>query len=66
MVSVTDPSGRILSVFYTGATTFLSSSSSVVLTMLSGPRSRPTTLFFSGSAWNRTRASGSVAENSDH
>jgi hypothetical protein len=46
VVSVTDPSGRILSVFYTGAATFLSSSSSVVLTRLSGPRSRPTTLFF--------------------
>jgi hypothetical protein len=66
VVSVTDPSGRILSVFYTGATTFLSSSSSVVLTRLSGPRSRPTTIFFSGSARNRTQASRSVANNSDH
>jgi hypothetical protein len=37
-----------------------------VLTRLSGPRSRPTTFFFSGSAGNRTRASGSVAKNSDH
>jgi hypothetical protein len=46
VVSVTDPSGRILSVFKTGAATFLSSSSSVVVTRLSGPRSRPTTLFF--------------------
>jgi hypothetical protein len=64
VVSVTDPSGRIFSVFKTGAATFLSSSS-VVLTKLSGPRSRPTT-FFSGSAGNRTRASGSVAKNSDH
>jgi hypothetical protein len=44
---------------------FLSSSFSVVLTKLKGPRSRPTT-FFSGSAGNRTRASGSVAKNSDH
>jgi hypothetical protein len=35
----------VLSVFYTGATTFLSSSSSVVLTRLSGLRSRPTTYF---------------------
>jgi hypothetical protein len=52
-------------VFYTGAATFLSNSFSVVLTRLSGPRSRPTT-FFSGSAGNRTRASGSVAKNSDH
>jgi hypothetical protein len=55
----------VLSVFWTGAATFLSSSSSVVLTRLSGPRSRSTT-FFSGSAGNRTRVSGSVAKNSDH
>jgi hypothetical protein len=67
VVSVTDLSGRILSVFETGAATFLSSSSSVVLKRLSGPRYRPTTLFFfSGSAGNRTRASGSVAKNSGH
>jgi hypothetical protein len=58
VVSVNDPYGRIL--------LFLSSSSSVVLTRLSGPRSRPTTFFFPGSAGNRTRASGSVARNSDH
>jgi hypothetical protein len=32
----------VFSVFYTGAATFLSSSSSVVLTRLSGPRYRPT------------------------
>jgi hypothetical protein len=38
-------------VFQTGAATFLSSSSSVVLTRLSAPRSRPTTTF-SGSAGN--------------
>jgi hypothetical protein len=65
----------VFSVFYTGAATFLSSSSSVVLTRLSGPRSRPITcfLFFcffffrkSCSAGNRTRASVSVAKNSDH
>jgi hypothetical protein len=46
---------------------FLPSSSSVVLTRLSGPRSRPTT---SQKIWwdagNRTRSSGSVARNSDH
>jgi hypothetical protein len=59
MVSVTDPYGRILGFLDT-------SSSSVVLTRLSGPRSRPTTLFVSGSAGNRTRTSGSVATNSDH
>jgi hypothetical protein len=33
----------VISVFWTGAATFLSSSSSVVLTRLSGPCSRPTT-----------------------
>jgi hypothetical protein len=37
VVSVTDPYGRILG--------FLDRSSSVVLTRLSGPRSRPTTFF---------------------
>jgi hypothetical protein len=42
VVSVTDPEA-VFSVFYTGAAIFLSSSSSVVLTKLSGPRSRPTT-----------------------
>jgi hypothetical protein len=55
----------VFSVFYTGAASFPSSSSSVVLTRLSGPRSRPTTFYFSGSVGNRTRASGSVAKNSD-
>jgi hypothetical protein len=44
VVSVTDPYGRIL-FFYTEAATFLSSSSSVVLTRLSRPCSRPTTFF---------------------
>jgi hypothetical protein len=38
-------STTIFSVFQTGAATFLSSSSSVVLTRLSRPRSRPTTIF---------------------
>jgi hypothetical protein len=33
----------VFSVFKTGAATLLSSSSSVVFTRLSGPRSRPTT-----------------------
>jgi hypothetical protein len=44
----------VFSVFYTGAATFLSSSSSVVLTRLSGPRSRPTTVsffFFRNTYW---------------
>jgi hypothetical protein len=44
VVSVKDPYGRILD-FYTGAATFLPSSSSVVLTRLSGPRSIPTIFF---------------------
>jgi hypothetical protein len=47
---------------------FYQSSSAVVLTRLSAPRSRTTTFFFyfSGGAGNRIRASGSVAKNSDH
>jgi hypothetical protein len=55
----------VLSVFWTGAVTFLSSSSSVVLRGWVDPVPDPL-LFFSGSAGNRTRASGSVAKNSDH
>jgi hypothetical protein len=43
--SVTDPFGNILGFLDTRAATFLSSSSSVVLTRLCGPRSRPTTFF---------------------
>jgi hypothetical protein len=62
---VTDPYGRILN-FLTGAATFLSSSSSIVLTRLSGPRSRPTTSHKSGSSGSRTQTSGSLARNSDH
>jgi hypothetical protein len=45
---------------------FLSSSSSIVLTRLSGPVPDPLLLRKSGSAENRTRTSGSVARNSDH
>jgi hypothetical protein len=44
---------------------FLQSSSSIVLTRLSGPRSELLFLRKSGSAGNRTRTSGSVAMNSD-
>jgi hypothetical protein len=46
VVSVTDPYGRILG-FLDRSRYFsiLSSSSSIVLTGLSGPRSRPTTFF---------------------
>jgi hypothetical protein len=65
VVSVTDPYGRIFDFLDRSRYFFLSSSSSVVLMRLSEPRSRPTT-FFSGSAWNRTRAPGSVAKNSDN
>jgi hypothetical protein len=43
---------------------FLPSSSSVVLTRLSGPRSRPTTFFVVPEMEPGT--SGSVARNSDH
>jgi hypothetical protein len=64
VVSVTDHYGRILG-FLDRSRYFSPSSFSVVHTRLSGPRSRPTT-FFSGSAGNRTLASGSVAKNSDH
>jgi hypothetical protein len=46
VVRVTDPYSRMFSVLETGAVTSLSSSSSVVLTGLSGPRSRPTACFF--------------------
>jgi hypothetical protein len=45
MVIVTDPYVRILG-FLDRNRYFSTSSSSVVLTRLSGPRSRPTTFFF--------------------
>jgi hypothetical protein len=45
VVSVTDPYGRILGFLDRSRYFFLSSSSSVVLTRLNGPRSRPTTFF---------------------
>jgi hypothetical protein len=64
VVSVIIPYGRILGFLYRSFY-FSTSSSSVVLTRLSGPLSIPT-IFFFGSAGNRTRASGSVAKNSDH
>jgi hypothetical protein len=46
MVSVTDPYGRILGFSRQEPLLFYHSSSSVVLTRLSGPRSGPTTFFF--------------------
>jgi hypothetical protein len=42
VVSAADPLRSLISVFYTGAATFLPISSSFNLTRLSGPRSRPT------------------------
>jgi hypothetical protein len=45
-VTVTDPYGRILYFLDRSRYFFLSSISSVVLTTLSGPRSRPTTFFW--------------------
>jgi hypothetical protein len=50
LVSVTDPYCRILGFLNRSRQFFLSSSSSVVLTRLSGPRSRPTT---SQKIWQR-------------
>jgi hypothetical protein len=44
---------------------FLSSTSSIVLTRMSGSRSRPTTSEKLWYDWNRTRTSGSVGRNSD-
>jgi hypothetical protein len=44
---------------------FVPNSSLIVLTRLSGPRSRPTTQKKNGCAGNRTRTSGYVARNSD-
>jgi hypothetical protein len=43
VVSVTNPYGRILGVLYRSRYFFLPSTSSIVLTRLSGARSRPTT-----------------------
>jgi hypothetical protein len=59
VVSVTDPYGRILGVSRPAPLICLLSSSSVVLTRLSGPLS--THLRKSGSSGNRIRPSGSVA-----
>jgi hypothetical protein len=61
VVSVTHPYGCILGFLDRSRDAFLSSSSSVVLTRLSRPRSRPTN-FFSGSAGNRTLVSGSGSD----
>jgi hypothetical protein len=68
VVSVTDPYGRILGFLDLEPLRFLPSSSSIVLTRLSGRRSRPTTspkiyLMVLGI---EPGTSGSVAKNSDH
>jgi hypothetical protein len=65
MVSVTNPYGRIHGFLDGSRYYFFQVAPQVVLTRLSGPRSRPIT-FSSGSAENRTWAYGSVAKNSDH
>jgi hypothetical protein len=62
VVSVTDPSGRISRFSRQEPLLFYQVAPQFVLTRLSAPRSRPTTFFFSGSAGNRTRTSGSVAK----
>jgi hypothetical protein len=66
VVRVTDPYGRIPG-FLDRSRYFISPLlSSVVLTRLSGPRSRLIFLRKSGSTGNPTHTTGSVARNSDH
>jgi hypothetical protein len=62
VVSAKGPSGRNLGFLDRNRYFFLVSSSSVVLTRLSGPYSRPTTLRKPGRARNRTWTSVSVAK----
>jgi hypothetical protein len=66
VVSAAELSRSLISVFSTGAATFLSSSSSFVLTRLSGPRSRFTATHNSGRAAIEPGTSVSAARNSDH
>jgi hypothetical protein len=61
VVSVTDPYDHNLGFPHRSHYFFFQVSSSVVLTRLSGLRSRPITCQKSGSAGNRSRTSGSVA-----
>jgi hypothetical protein len=65
VVSVTDPSGLISRFSRQEPRLFYQVALQFVLTRLSAPFPDPLH-FFSGSAGNRTRASGSVAKNSDH
>jgi hypothetical protein len=64
VINVTDPLRPYSRFSRPGPLLLLPSSPSVVLTTLSGPRSR--LLRKSSSVGNRTRTSGSVATNSDH
>jgi hypothetical protein len=67
VVRAADPLQSLISVFLTGAATFLSSSSSFIVTRLSGPCSRPTaTLLLLVAPGIELEASGSAARNSDH
>jgi hypothetical protein len=67
VVSATNHNGRYFRFSRPEPLLFHSSSSSIIFTRLSGPRSRPTTSQKrSGSARNRSRANESVARNSDH
>jgi hypothetical protein len=66
-VSVTNPYGCIIGFLdQSRYFFFFPSSSSIVLTRLSGPVPDPLLLRRSGGAGNRIRTSGSVARNSDH
>jgi hypothetical protein len=67
VVSATDPYGRMLEFPDRSRYYFLPSSSSIVLTRLSGPRSRPATSYKNLVAPGIEPATyGSVARNSDH
>jgi hypothetical protein len=64
VVSVTDPYGRILD--FLDRSLYFSSKQLLSCTHEDEWTLFQTHYFFSGSAGNRTRASGSVAKNSDH
>jgi hypothetical protein len=65
-VSVTDPSGRILGVLDRSRYFFFQVALQLYSRGLVDPVLDPLLLRKFGSAWNRTRISGSVARNSDH
>jgi hypothetical protein len=64
MVSVTDPYGRVLG--FLDRSHYFSIKYLLNCTHEAEWTPSQTHYFFSGSAGNRTRASGSVAKNSDH